>query len=357
MTHVQRQFRLWPVLALAALAASSCSSSAPTTAVADSQSTETASATDALSPQDSTGADTAVDGATAKPVQWATAYAVTATYPEGGAYDGAGQAFFVGSLGNGSVHRVDATTGKNTEVFVETAKGIWWTLGMDVQAAPHRLWVCAMDDRSPELRAGFIWVFDLTTGKRVANHPLAAAAKDATCTDVVVAKDGSAYVVDRENPNVYRVDLQTGATLFASSPDLKGGLAGQNAVVLLPDESALLTVVYLPPKLVRIDMASKAVQAVQLEGAFSDDALLAGADGMAYVNGDVYVAFSTKLARIKPKSANWTQAVATMALAGKGMTDVIHTPNGLYLLNGQAIRFALGQAPDPFALVRFDGAL
>ena len=40
-----------------------------------------------------------------------------------------------------------------------------------------------------------------------------------------------------------------------------------------------------------------------------------------------------------------------------GMTDVVSTPNGLYLLNGQAVRFALGQATDPFALVRYVGAL
>ena len=32
------------------------------------------------------------------------------------------------------------------------------------------------------------------------------------------------------------------------------------------------------------------------------------------------------------------------------MTDVLSTPNGLYMLNGQSLAFALGTTPDPFAL-------
>jgi hypothetical protein len=37
------------------------------------------------------------------------------------------------------------------------------------------------------------------------------------------------------------------------------------------------------------------------------------------------------------------------------MTDVIVTPAGPYLLNGQAVQFAVGSEPDPFQLVRFVG--
>ena len=40
-----------------------------------------------------------------------------------------------------------------------------------------------------------------------------------------------------------------------------------------------------------------------------------------------------------------------------GQTDVISTPNGLYLLNGQSVTFALGDTPDPFHLVKFTGNL
>ncbi len=290
---------------------------------------------------------------TAKQLTFLDEYAVKAEFPEGGAYDKVAGVFYFGSLKDGSVHRLDAETGQDIALFKETELGTWWTLGMDVDLTRNRLWVCAMDDKKPGPRAGFVWVFDMKTGTRIANHALSAAAKDATCTDVAVTKDGVGYVVDREQPNVYRVDFDTGAALFASDPALKGTFAGQNAAVILPDESALLSVVYDPPSLVRVDLSSAAVKKVTITGAFSDDkSLLAGADGMAYSDGAVHVAFSAKVFRLQPASGKWTAATATATDVKEGVTDVIATPGGLYALNGQAVRFALSQTPDPFVLKR-----
>lgn len=303
-------------------------------------------------------ANSASDGASvdaAKPVPLADKYALSAKFPEGGIFDPGAQAFYVGSLADGSVHRIDAATGVDSVLFSETAAGTWWSLGMDVDLERRRLWVCAMDDRKPGPRAGSVWIFDLNTGKRIANHALASAAGDATCTDVAVAKTGVGYVVDRELPNVYEVDILSGPKLFATGPELKGTFAGQNAIVVLPDASALLSVVYDSPKLVRIDLLDKSVKAVAIDGTFADDSLLAGADGMVYADGGVYVAFTSKLVRVAPKSADWAAATATAAAVTEGVTDVVNTPDGLYLLNGQAVRFALGQPTDPFALVRFAG--
>jgi sugar lactone lactonase YvrE len=208
------------------------------------------------------------------------AYPLEAQYPEGGIYDPGAHAFFVGSLGDGSVHRIDAATGADQVLFTESAPGKWWTLGMDVDVVRRRLWVCAMDDRSPDPRAGFIWVFDLKTGKRIANHDLSKAAADATCTDVVLTKDGTGYVGDREAGNLYKVDLATGASLFAQSPELAASFVGQNALVVLPDESALLSVLYLPSGLVRVDLKDASVKPVEITGKFSDLTPLHGADGM-----------------------------------------------------------------------------
>ncbi len=102
-------------------------------------------------------------------------YPLEARYPEGGIFDVASDSFFVGSLGDGSVHRVDAASGSEEVFFREDAPGTWWTLGMDVDPIRRRLFVCAMDDRRdvgsgdpPYL--GYVWVFDLETGARIANH-------------------------------------------------------------------------------------------------------------------------------------------------------------------------------------------
>lgn len=291
------------------------------------------------------------------PATFLDTYPINAQYPEGGTYDPGAHAFFVGSLGDGTVHQIDATTGAEQVLFTESAPGKWWTLGMDVDVVRRRLWVCAMDDRSPDPRAGFIWVFDLKTGKRIANHDLSKAAADATCTDVVLTKDGTGYVGDREAGNLYKVDLATGASLFAQSPDLAASFVGQNALVVLPDESALLSLLYLPSGLVRIDLSDASVKPVQITGKFSDLTLLHGADGMVFASGSVYVAFTQKLIRVKPTLSDWATATSTNVDIPDGMTDLVSTPGGLYLLNGQSVRFALGQAPDPFQLVRFTGAL
>lgn len=55
-------------------------------------------------------------------------------------------------------------------------------------------------------------------------------------------------------------------------------------------------------------------------------------------------------------SEDWSTAESVMVEWPRGLTDVVSTPEGLYLLNGQAIQFALGQDPlGPFTLSRFTG--
>lgn len=283
-------------------------------------------------------------------------YPLQAQYPEGGIYDPERHAFFVGSLGDGSVHRVDAATGAESVLFTETAPGTWWTLGMDVDDVHDRLWVCAMDD-SVSPRAGYVWAFDLTTGDRVKNYDLSLAAAEASCTDVVVAKDGTAYVCDREAGRIYIMDEQTPPAVLVEDDELSASFVGQNALVLLPDESALLSLLYLPSGLVRVDLSDGTVTPVTIDGKFSDLTPLHGADGMTYANGSVYVAFTEELIRLDPTVADWTAAKSEVVVVPNGQTEVVATPNGLYLQNGQSVTFALGGTPDPFHLVKFIGGL
>lgn len=78
---------------------------------------------------------------------------------------------------------------------------------------------------------------------------------------------------------------------------------------------------------------------------------------MVFYDDSVFVTFASELVRVRPTLGDWSTAVATEVTVPNGMTDAIVTPVGLYLVNGQAIRFALGTDPDPFALVRFRGSL
>jgi sugar lactone lactonase YvrE len=294
-------------------------------------------------------------GAPEKPIELQDSYPLDAQFPEGGTYDPESGTFYFGSLFDGSVHALDAT-GDESVLFSESAAGTWWTLGMDVDVARQRLWVCAMND-DDDPRSGHIWIFDLESGDRLHAYDLRDAAEDASCTDVAVTSDGLAYVTDREQGYIYVVDEDLGPEVFTYSEDLEAALVGQNSLVVLPDESALLSILYSPSSLARIDLVTGEVSEVEIDGKFSDFSFLAGADGMAYRDGSVYVAFTSVLIRVTPSFSDWSQATSEYEDVPSGMTDVISTPGGLYLLNGQAIRFALGNDPDPFMLNRYTGTL
>ena len=281
-----------------------------------------------------------------------------ARFPEGGAFDPVEGAFYVGSLADGSVHRVDRTTGQETVVFGESAPGTWWTLGMHVDATRRRLFVCAMDDQRETTTEdppylGYVWEIDLTTGERVATHDLSDAHPRATCTDVTSTDDGTLYVSDREHPNVYRI-VDGVVEPFVSDALLGSSAIGLNAITPTPDGSALLAIVYLPSLLARIDLSTREVSQVEITGGFRDALpALSGADGMAFdADGRLRVAFTSQLTTLEGVTAEWRSARARSVDVPAGMTDVVIAGDAIYLLNGQAVRFALGDAPDPFALAR-----
>lgn len=154
----------------------------------------------------------------------------------------------------------------------------------------------------------------------------------------------------RERGDMYLVDFDAGASLFTSSPELErdGGRARSVGAAQPP----------LPPSgLARVDLQTAEVTAVTIDGEFADLSPLSGADGMTLVDGELYVAFTTRLARVTPTLPDWSEATSVIEDAPGGLTDVVLTPGGLYLQNGQSVTFALGAAPEPFMLVRYTGGL
>ena len=183
--------------------------------------------------------DAAADARDAGPA-FLESYPLMAVHPEGGAYDDENHRFFMGSLAGGAIRSVDAATGEDTLFYEPTDEGAWWTLGMDVDEGRDRLWVCAMDDLRESGGEppydGYVWVFNTETGERVANIDLADVDEDASCTDVVVHSDGSAYVTDRDKGNIYKVTEEGPPELFANNILLEG-LLGQNAAVITTHSS------------------------------------------------------------------------------------------------------------------------
>ena len=166
-------------------------------------------------------------------------------FPEGGAFDPTDRAFYVGSLEHGSITRVDATGAEST-FFAGTGEKDRYTLGMQVDAARRRLWVCTTKDS-----LGTIWIFDLATKARISSIDLTRANPVAACNDVLLDGD-TALVSDRENTHIYRIDETRAVSVWAHDPLLGGALISLNSMVFTPDKSAVLTAVYLEPTLVRV---------------------------------------------------------------------------------------------------------
>ena len=290
-------------------------------------------------------------------------YPLNAEHPEGGIYDPVDHVFYVGSLVDGSVRRVDANTGQEEIYFSPDEPGTWWTLGMVVDEDRRRLLVCAMDDRREQDDQdppydGYVWEFDLVTGERTDVYDLGDASDDATCTDVTVTEAGVVYVCDRENPRIYEIGLDGEIDTLVDDDILSAAVIGQNGLLTLPDQSGLLSLIYLPSRLVHVRLPDGALTEVDIDGDFFDGLPpLSGADGMAWDGDSVLVAFTSQLNRISPTLGDWSRAESETVDVPGGQTDVVITPGGAYLLNGQAVDFAFGRDTDPFELVLFLGDL
>lgn len=328
--------------------ASSTSSDTPETEGAESGSSSS-------STTGSAGSGTSDSSSGTTGTEFADAYPLPVTYPEGGAFDPIDGVFVVGTLEGGGVFSVDPDSGEAQALYEQDAPGTWITLGMAVDAERHRLWVCAADREATPF-TGEIWVIDLDTGERTHAIPLSHDGAAAWCEDVAIASDGTAYATDRENPNIYVVDDRFEAELLVSDELLGSPVLGQNGIVVLPGDEALLAAIHAPPSLNHVSISDGAITPVEISGDFTDTGLGVGADGMVWVNDALFVVFDGKLARVTPTTDDWSQAESTTVEWPRGLTDVLSTPAGLYLLNGQAIQFALGQRPlGPFELRRFDG--
>ncbi|MGH1343619.1 MAG: hypothetical protein ACRBN8_18825 [Nannocystales bacterium] len=355
--------RAWPLLAACVLA---CGSDPAEPAAADAGTGSSSTGTETTTEVESTGSQPTTgssgdssssegESSTGAGPVYADVYPLDASHPEGGTFDLTDEVFYVGTLEGGSVHRIDPLSGDNETFYAPTDPGTWITLGMAIDETRRRLWVCAADTDTDRF-TGELWMFDLSRGTREQAIPLHAGEDVAWCEDVAVASDGTAYATDRENPNIYRVDAGFEAELLVTDKALGSPLLGQNGVIVLPGDEALIAAIHAPPQLNHVDIATGTVTPVVISGEFTDTGLGTGADGMVYIDGMLFVVFDGKLARVTPTSEDWSSADSTMVEWPRGLTDVLSTPQGLYLLNGQAIQFALGQDPlGPFELSKFTG--
>ncbi len=271
-------------------------------------------------------------------------------FPEGTAYAPNENAFFAGSLGHGGVTRLNAD---GSQELIYTAPSGWVTLGMKISPTSGELVMCAIEAvGTPDVRSA-IWSFDPASGERLRAVSLDPAFATAVCNDVAFDASGMVYVTDRENPNLYRVDLQAEtASLFLTDPALAPEVIGCNGIVVT--DGLLLVGKYSSPTILRIPIdAPDTLAPVTLAG---DElgSLPDGFDGMVLQDGQLMIAGNSQVYRLTG-DASWTTAAVT-AFTPEIKVAALTIANGrVYGLKGEIVAFVLGGAPDlPFQLKALD---
>ena len=275
-------------------------------------------------------------------------------YPEGVAWDPVARAFYVGSLGDGSLHRVDVESGGEQTMFAAAPKGAWSTSGIKVDADARRLWACTSQTDGGKVQA--VWVFDLDTAELLQTFDLAEIADGADCNDLALGPDGRAYVSDPPLGVVHRLEFGGAGEIWATSPsfipDVPG--LGLNGLAVTPDESALIVAKFVPPTLFRIALDDATVTKITLTGdLFEGGTAIAGADGIVFVDEALFVVFDDVVKRVELDAGATMGVVSTIETPDDGLSTATVAEGELYVVKSEVTAFVLGQPPDlPFQLLR-----
>lgn len=278
--------------------------------------------------------------------------------PESGAFDPNSRSFFVGSATNGRITRIEAD-GTETIFFSPAAGESWRTLGMAVDAGARRLWVCAQEGTTGAVRSQRIWTFDLSSGAQELDLDLANAAEGSTCNDVAVDSAGQAYISDSANPRIYRASAgDEDVIVWADDPLLApeaAGFGGNGIAVTEDDASVILSktlATTTTPRLLRIDRTNPA----NIGGLTTTPDLSGLADGMSFLDGDLYVALvgDGVIARLT-SGDDWETATVTSTMAVAGTSTVRPAEGRPYAIYSDITAAILGQPlSPPFRIFRID---
>jgi sugar lactone lactonase YvrE len=269
-------------------------------------------------------------------------------FPEGMAFHPGERAFFFGSLTAGVVRRLEADGTQGT-AFDVGEEG-WVTLGMRVHP-DGPLVVCALHGFGSDAQSAQIWLLDPETGERTRTVDLEPLQEGSGCNDVGFDSDGRVYVTDRENPNLYRLELDGTPELWRTDPELDSAVLGLNGVDLSPDGDAMLVTRYLPAALVRVPFdLGQPITRVELDGD-GFGALPNGADGMLRVDDEVLVAGHTRVLRFSSEDG-WATATGIGTSPPEHVAALTIAEGTLYGLKGEVTNFVLGTEPElPFRIM------
>ena len=267
-------------------------------------------------------------------------------FPEGIAWSDSERAFFVGSLTQGSLVRIDPD-GTQTEVF-RPESGTWMSLGMKVDEARGELIACSVRDYGTDAPQSVFQRFSVADGSLLEQLELD---PGAVCNDVAVGSDGRVWITEREGPRLWTVAPGSErAEVWAEDAAFEPQIIGCNGVVVV-DDNTVLVGKYAPGKLLRIDPADPgSIHEVTLSGDGLGE-LPDGADGM-FLDGDTLLVAANATWFTVESSDGWSTATTTAHTPPAAIAAVTVAEGRRYGLKGEVVPFVLGTAVSlPFQIL------
>ncbi len=266
--------------------------------------------------------------------------------PEGVTFDPRERMFYATSLQGGGIVKIDAA---GQESVFHPADNRAQVGGTKVDAERRRLWACAQGVDGGDSR---VWVFDLDTAELSVEFFLGAISPGGSCNDLVLDGVGIAYVTDPANPNLYRLDPDTGSgAIFATDPrftDVTGLSLGLNGIAISPDGAALIVARFAPPSLFRVSLPDgDAIVPVTLSGD-----TLPSPDGLAILAGDLYAVSGSSVSRVRP-NVDFSAGEVVNVPQISGLSTATVAESGLYVIKSEVVNFVLLRPIEtPFEIFR-----
>jgi len=200
----------------------------------------------------------AQDGQAARQYPSAIAFTIAEKdlFPEGIAYDPQTEQFFVSSIGKAKIVAIDKA-GKKTDFIQPKQDGMLLSLGMKVDGRRRRLWAVSNSDWGKNIISG-IHIYDIDS-KKLLQKFFTARNSFPAFNDLVLMKDGGAYITDWKGNGIYRVPADLSRVeLFIKSDDL---LAAPNGINASPDE-AFLYVALDSQGIVLVDLKTRGIKPI-----------------------------------------------------------------------------------------------
>lgn len=220
----------------------------------------------------------------------------SALYPEGIIARSNGDVFTSG-FGDGSVQKI--TNGTDVSYFSRPGQnGMVIGVGMAIDEQRNRLWIANFNFQTAAGVPGSqLKVFDLNTGQLLKTIP-ETFIPGTFFNELTIDPTGRVYVSDTFNPQIWTADVNlNGVEVFVKNDLLSNPDPNQpfdlNGLTITPDNNYLIASVMDrldagDGRLVRINLATKAVSGIQLNGQ-SAVAAFAGSDGMFFDNNQLFM--------------------------------------------------------------------